>query len=235
MRREPGSYALRCLPVEDWPALHRRTWEQAFATGGLFDTPGRAANWRPHSIKKTQMGWGAWIYWRLSRSGLDPALVEASRPEDLVTREAVLAYVEQLRVISSSMTAYNRIQELYDAIRAMTPSAPEGRWDWLKNAFKKLRSEAHPSRNKMARLRTADELEELGFALMAEAETAPYWNYHDGTGMTVLQTALAFRDGLMIALLIRRPLRIKNFGSLAIGDNLVIDGEAVSFAFRAQR
>jgi site-specific recombinase XerD len=51
--------------------------------------------------------------------------------------------------------------------------------------------------------------------------------------MTVLQGALAFRDGLMIALLIRRPSRIKNFASLAIGDNLVIEGAAVSFAFRA--
>jgi integrase len=128
------------------------------------------------------------------------------------------------------MTVFNRVQELYDAIRVMAPGRD---WTWLKMAQRNLRARAKPIRNKLARLRTADELEELGFALMAEAETAPYWHYHDGTGMTVLQGALAFRDGFMIALLVRRPFRIKNFASLAMGDNLVIDGDAVSFAFEA--
>ena len=47
------------------------------------------------------------------------------------------------------------------------------------------------------------------------------------------QRALAFRDGLMIALLIRRLLRIKNFISREIGKNLLIDGEAAGFASQA--
>jgi integrase/recombinase XerD len=51
--------------------------------------------------------------------------------------------------------------------------------------------------------------------------------------MTALQRALAFRDGLMIALLARRPFRLKNFNSPAIGINVILDGDAVSFAFDA--
>jgi integrase len=51
--------------------------------------------------------------------------------------------------------------------------------------------------------------------------------------MTLLQRALAFRDGLMIALLIHRPFRMKNFPSLAIGKSLVIEGDAASFAVPA--
>ena len=100
-------------------------------------------------------------------------------------------------------------------------------------AQRNLRSRATPSKNKLSRLQTAEKLDELGFSLMAEAETAPYWNYHDGTGMTLLEGALAFRDGLMIALLARRFFRIKNFSTLSIGDNLLIDGESVNFAFLA--
>jgi integrase len=51
--------------------------------------------------------------------------------------------------------------------------------------------------------------------------------------MTLLQRALAFRDGLMIALLIHRLLRIRNFASLRIGENLVIEGDAAHFTFQA--
>ena len=87
--------------------------------------------------------------------------------------------------------------------------------------------------DKLARLQPAEKLDELGFSLMAEAETGFNWKDHDRAGMTLLRCALAFRDGLMIALLIRRFFRIKNFSTLSIGDNLLIDVKTVNFAFLA--
>jgi hypothetical protein len=188
-----------------------------------------------HPAEKTRKGWGAWIHWNRKECQPDAALVEASRPEDLVNRNAVLAYVEQLRTVNSSMTVCNRVQELYDGVRAMSPSVAESNWDWLKNTFKNLRSEARPSRNKVARLRTADELEELGFWLMAEADIAGCQKDHDNRAMTSLQRALAFRDGLMIALLIRRPFRIRNFASLQIGKTLIMGDGTASFTFLAAK
>jgi integrase len=227
---DPAILARRCPRIDEWPPLHRRAWEEAFATGGLFDQPGRAMRWRPASAKKTRLGYGACLRWHLTQDDADLARIDASRPEELITRETVLAYVEHLSRVNSSMTLFNRIQELYDAMRVMAPGCD---WTWLKLAMRNLRSRARPSNDKLARLQTAEKLDELGFALMAEAETAPYWNYHDGTGMTLLQRALAFRDGFAIALLIRRFFRIKNFSSLSIGDNLLIDGQSVNFAFLA--
>jgi hypothetical protein len=227
---DPAILAHRCPRFDEWPLLHRQAWEAAFASGGLFDAPGRATRWRPASAKKTRLGYGAWLRWCLGQNDADVVRIEASRPEDLVTREAVLAYVEHLSRTNSSMTVFNRIQELYDAITVMAPGRD---WSWLNMAQRNLRSRATPSKNKLSRLQTAEKLDELGFSLMAEAETAPYWNYHDGTGMTLLEGALAFRDGLMIALLARRFFRIKNFSTLSIGDNLLIDGETVNFAFLA--
>jgi integrase len=210
--------------------LHRRAWEAAFATGGLFDALGAATRWRPASAKKARSGYGAWLYWRLSRPDADVAGIEASRPEDLVSREAVTAYVEHLSSVSSSITVYNRILELFASMRVMGPGLD---WTWLKIAQRNLRSRAKPSNDKLARLQSADKLEELGFSLMAEAETAAYLKDRDGTGMTLLQRALAFRDGLMIALLIHRLLRIKNFASLRIGENLAIEGDAANLTFQA--
>jgi integrase len=225
---DPAILARRCPRIDEWPPLHRSAWEIAFAAGGLFDQPGRATRWRSASARKTRLGYGAWLRWRLRQSDADVAEIEASRPEDLVSRESVLAYVEHLTRANSSMTVFNRIQELYDAISVMAPGRD---WTWLNTAQRNVRSRATPSKNKLARLQTAEKLDELGFSLMAEAETAPYWN--GGTAMTLLERALAFRDGFAIALLIRRFFRIKNFSSLTIGVNLLIDGKTVNFAFLA--
>ena len=94
-----------------------------------------------------------------------------------------------------------------------------------------LRADARPSRNKLARLQDAEALEELGLKLMEEAEAAPERNYHTHVGLTALQRALAYRDGLMIALLIRRPFRIKNFHSLRLGHNLILEDGGAHFVF----
>ena len=225
------AFAPRCLKIEEWPRLHGAAWERAFTTGGLFDEPGLASTWRSSSADKTRKGYGAWIHWLRTRSGDDPAVIEAGRPEDLVIKNIVLAYVDDLSTVNSSMTVLNRIAELYDAIRVMAPPASE--WTWLKAAERNLRARAKPSRDKLARLQSAEALEALGMKLIAEAEAAPERNHRSGTGMTALQRALAFRDGLMIALLVRRPFRLKNFDSLAIGDNVILGGDAVSFAFDA--
>jgi integrase/recombinase XerD len=227
---DPAILARRCPRFEEWPPLHCRAWEAAFAAGGLFDQPGPATRWRPASAKKARLGYGAWLRWRSGQDDADVERIEASRPEDLISREAVLAYVGHLASVNCSMTVFNRIQELYDAIRVMAPGRD---WTWLKMAQRNLRSRARPNNDKLARLQSADKLEDLGFSLMAEAEGAAYRDDHDGAAMTLLQRALAFRDGLMIALLIRRPFRIKNFVSLTIGENLVIEGERASFAFEA--
>jgi hypothetical protein len=126
--------------------------------------------------------------------------------------EAVLAYVEQFASLNASMTVYNRLQELYDSIRVM---APKRDWTWLKIAQRNLRSRAKPENDKLDRLRSADTLEDLGLSLIAEVETAAYsWKGRDGSAMTLLQRALASRDGLTIALLVRRPFRLKNFAAL---------------------
>jgi hypothetical protein len=203
--------ATRCPRVEEWPPLHRRSWAAAFKKGGLFDEPGRAADWRPATTEKTRKGYGAWLNWMRARGGADCDLIDASRPEDFVTPDVVRAYIDHLAARRSSMTVYNRIQELYGAIRVMAPGRD---WSWLKAAQDNLLGRARPSRNKLARLKDGALIEELGMRLMAEAEAAPKRDSRAGVGMTELQRALAFRDGLMIALLIRRPFRIKNFVSL---------------------
>lgn len=206
MRHDPNTYRAHSLPFHDWPIAHQDAWRHAFKKQGPFAKPNAASKWRKYSIDKTRKGNGIWLSWFMRRSGLPHHVFLASRPEDLVTRDHVQMYVDDMSGSSSSMTVYNHIQELYDTITNITPHLPKTDWIWLKAAWQNLRNEATPVRNKLPALREADQLEALGLKLMRDAEAAPERNYHRAEGLTGLQRALMYRDGLMVALLIRRPL-----------------------------
>jgi integrase/recombinase XerC len=160
-------------------------------------------------VDKTRKGLGVWISWTLARL---PAAQSAS-PASQVTREHVRSYIVELQSFRAPNTVFCRAQELYDAIRVMEPDRD---WSWLLCAVKKLRSRAKPVREKLPRLKPADIIERLGLDLMERAETEQ--------GLSPFKRALMFRDGLAIAFLIRRPLRLRNFAGIRIGIHLVGDG-----------
>jgi len=224
-----------CLKLHAWPVHHQNPWNKSFDKRGLFSKPGPATKWREKTVQKNKKGYGIWLNWIIARSGVSKDAINASKPEDLVTQENVTNYVLDLLNSRASLTVVNRIQELYDCVRVMTPEIPKSHWEWLKNAWMNLRNDAYPVRNKLLRLKEADQLEALGFKLMQQAETAQIRDYHQKSGLTEIQRALMYRDGLMIALLIRRPFRIENFYSLSIGINFLIDDTGSSFVFHADK
>ena len=226
-------YSAHSAPILNWPIAHQDAWHQALKKQGLFAKPTAASKWRKESINKTCKGYGIWLHWCLTRSGLTSDIIDSSKPEDLITQDHVQAFVEDLVNSTSSMTVYNRVQELYDTIVNITPHIPKTHWVWLKAAWQNLRTDTKPVRNKLLRIKEADQLEALGFKLMGDAETSSKRNHRRKEGLTDLQRALMYRDGLMIALLIRRPFRIKNFYSLSIGTNFLIEDAGISFAFSA--
>ena len=222
--------SVHCLKVKDWPAVHRAAWERATAPVELFAARNIAHKWRDTSRTKTAKGYGAWVDWCLGRPDLGPAIPE-STPGTFVTRETVRAYLDDLAARGvSTFTGANRVQELHDALKAM---APDGDWSWLSQAFRNLYKAARPVRDKAGRLKDLPALEKLGAELMEEARTAPPRDYRRGEGVTALQRALLFRDGLIIALLCRRPLRIRNLADLALGENLFLDPDGIGIAFGA--
>lgn len=231
MTAEKSLYEPYSLKLDTWPECLQQAWHAAFEAKTLFAKPGRASKWRPKSAEKTRKGFGVALHWLRSRSGISLEDFQTKRIEDLFTREVIAAYVDDLSQVNASRTVENRIQELYDALRVMTPHLPEHHWDWLKNAWKNLRSKSKSVRNKLSRLKEADQIEALGLKLMEQAEASPMRNHRRKEGLTELQRALMYRDGLMIALLIRRPFRISNFYSLTIGKTILFDHNTISFAF----
>jgi integrase/recombinase XerD len=208
--RQSGPASTLCVPVECWPALDRRAWEAALKKGDCFEPGGVASNWPPSRLRQVQKGYGRYLHWLSHQGMLDATLA----PADRITKDRLTGYLAELRRLNAGFTIADRIQELGDALRAL---APERDWRWILRAAGRLRSTTIPARDIRARIRPVEDLVQLGFALMAEAE-------HEAPA-TSLQRALAFRDGLIIAFLSFHPIRLKNLSMLEYGRHITSRGD----------
>ena len=106
------------------------------------------------------------------------------------------------------------------------PYTTEPRRDWtvLARVYKHLKRTAKPSRDKLSRMVPATDLLSLGIRLMETCESGPPQRVYKAT---------QFRDGLMIALLICCPMRLRNLTEIVIGRHLIFDGQAYRLEFTA--
>jgi integrase/recombinase XerD len=203
-----------CLPLHEWPAIDQAAWNLAFVPGDPFNPGGLGVEWSPGTRQQTANGYGRWLVWLQDQDRLDPTESPATR----ATREAVRAYAKDLQKDYAPLTVRGRIQQLGDALRVMAPGQD---FRWIGRAAWRLRNRAVPLRDKRARLQSPDRLSALGMSLMELAEAA----------VVTLESAMAFRDGLVIAFLAHRPVRSKNLAMISIDQHLVRrpDGWWVAF------
>jgi integrase/recombinase XerD len=208
----------RCMKPEDWPAADRDAWAAARCKGTIL-RPGRpASKWAGTTTQSMIESYGRFVTWAKFEGLLNPA----AAPAQLVSSDNVLRYVEHLSIINASLTVVNRVRGLFFIANAL---APHGDWEWLRTIWYNLQRAAKPARNKRARVVEAPELLALGLELMAAAER--------GSDRTLYQRALDYRDGLIIALMAARPLRLRNFAAVEPGVHLVRTAEGYSLEFQA--
>jgi integrase len=197
-----------CRRIADWPAEDRRLWQAALQPGDLIDGGGERARYRPRSNRKVEHGYGRWLTY-LDSSGM---LDAGAHPADRITPATVARYVEAMQQLGNgSQTILARLQELHEAALVMGPARD---WTWIRRIASRIRARHVPVRDKTAKLVGSDDLLELGVRLMVEAPTAT----------TPRLSALAFRDGLLIAFLALRPLRLKNGTALELDRHVVRQG-----------
>jgi site-specific recombinase XerD len=206
------------MPFDQWPAEDRRLWTEGLRTGGLFEPVGVGARWSVRTQRKRQHSYGRWLTWLDAIGELDSAVP----PGDRVTQARVVEYVAALKASCAPYTLVNRIQDLHATLRML---APRDDWRWLARLDATLWTCATSVRDKRQRLRSAAELVQLGMQLMREAEAAADWSPR--------KQAVQYRDGLMIALLAHRPLRMKNFAAIRLGHQLLLQGGRYWLVFTA--
>ncbi|OAN49407.1 hypothetical protein A6A04_19465 [Paramagnetospirillum marisnigri] len=198
-----------CLPVINWPVHDLRLWASVLTPASSpFRAASVASTWSPRRRRICEQAYGQWLAWLQFENRLAPD----APPEDRVTPERITRFVEQLIKRVSPVSVAMMVGAL---VRMMAVLRPETDWAWMRRLYQDLKAWAEPSRDKRAAVVSAKALLDLGLRLMDTAEDGdpdPYF------------AATQYRDGMLISLLITRPVRMRNISSIVLGVNLVSDG-----------
>ena len=198
----------------DWPEADRRAWEAALTAGGVFDDGGVATQWRPATRADAINGYGYWLRFLIDQ---DPALLKLD-PAERATPDRLRAYLQALMSRMSAMGAAAALGHLVLALRAIAPDYDCADLRAIHNAIQRM---ALP-KDKRAKLVSTDRLVALGRQLMRQAEA-------DG----VVVDLRAYRDGVLIALLAARPIRLGNLAGLRVDRHVEVHGNHVALNITA--
>ena len=202
-----------------WPMLDRAAWEAAAEEKDILLADNRAARWSAGTRRSVIKAYGRWLAW-LAQENL---LEESELPIARATPSRVTAYVNHLRGTVGSTGVWSYVQSLGMALAAM---ASESDLDWLWKISRRLAQVASPTKAKRDRIVPARDLTALGLRLMTEAEVDLHGK--------VCEIAARYRNGLMIALLAARPVRMRNLQSISLGAQLRRRTNGYSLHFGAE-
>ncbi|MGR3715312.1 MAG: tyrosine-type recombinase/integrase [Thermohalobaculum sp.] len=216
------------LPFADWPLPDRLAWE-ASRNDDPFVTAHLGTTWRPASVTSAIRAYGRWLGW-LQRQNVD---LIAEAPDARFTVPRLRAYAGFLGETCAPMTVASYIGVLCMVTAAIFPQTD---WAWLRRVQCNLRRQSKPARDKAAEMVSADALHRLGVDLMEAAMdrlAAPEGDATDAARKACKRVARDFRDGLIIAFLAHRPLRVSNLLQIEIGHHLRVDHGIVRITFSA--
>ena len=195
-----GGRERRGLKLNEWPEADRLVWEAACRPSSLLKKGGSASHLNSVSKADIARRYGLFLGFLKLNGLLDPD----APPAGQVTPTNVQAYMADLAARVSSVTAWNSIYKLRRAAQLIAPSVD---FSWLVEIEGDLAFVMEP-RSKLDKLVFAERIVEAGLALIAEAKQFARADFVRARGI---------RNGLMLALLVLCPSRLKNFATLEIG------------------
>ena len=190
----------RGLKLHEWAAADRLAWEAACRPSSALKKGGSASHLNPVSKEDFARRYGLFLGFLKLSGCFDPDAPAASQ----VTPANVQAYMADLATRVSSVTAWNCIYKLRRAAQLIAPSVD---FSWLVEIEGDLAFVMEP-RSKLDKLVFAERIVEAGLTLIAEAKQFARADFVRARGI---------RNGLMLALLVLCPSRLKNFAALEIG------------------
>ena len=195
----------RCIKLAQWPELDRSLWTARLAEPSSLDHICLTEKFRPASLEKVREGYGRWLGFLTFTGDLDPT----EPPADRVTQPRANAFFQLMRELGNrDHTVLGRYDELTRALKIL---APDRDFPWLLKPAGVLIRTHLPMTSKTLFVPTSKELYDWGFDV-AEAGLKMKGDK---------RRQVAFRDGLMIAILACRAPRLKNLRLMRLGVNLV--------------
>ena len=206
--RHPANPGARLgMPLSRWPQADRAAWEAAFrpVRGFTFGTnPG--ARLRPTSKEAFLNGYARWLCWL--RDHAQTAL--SAPPASRATPVRVRAYLEAIQSDITACTLLNYGRRLRRVLELICPGED---WTWFDPLLVGLKAHARANKPHRKPFVPSGQLYAYGIALMEAAEAQ--------AARSEVVRAERFRNGLMIAFLAARPLRLRNITELELGTQLV--------------
>lgn len=199
----------RSLRVEEWPEADQALWHTATAKGGIFEDTGPAALWRPPTLERTRQGYGRWLSYLISSDQMSTEHL----PHQRITLDVIRPYVLCLEDQVQPWTTWSYMLSLWVTARLVGPNED---WGWLYSILAKLQLKRRSATNKRARMQPAGDIARWSLMRLGAINQSLIQDTQD---------ALAYRNALMIAILIHCPVRLRNLTMIRIGKHLAFDGK----------
>ncbi len=185
------------LPYADWPEADRHAWSNSSkpARFGVVKRP--LADWSPGQVASAARWYGGWLNYSFS---VDPASVD-ELPTERMNPSRLVGYLKDLHARVTPPSLARGVCDLYGI---MTSIAPEQDWTWFRDVRRLASENARHYPPKPKQFVHAGELVKVGRHLLAAAYG----------GAEELVDPIAFRDGLIILMLIMVPVRITQFSAV---------------------
>jgi integrase len=191
---------VRSVPMAGWTIADRAAWARAIAPGARLRKGGAGAHLAPVTQDDLACRYGYFIDHLIRNDLFKPEAQAAGQ----VTPDRVEGFVEELRVRVGSVTTAQTIHKLRRAAELLDPKRD---FAWLAELEKDFALMMQP-KFKDHRIVDPDRLFEAGLALIGAATDNPH--------LAPLRRARQVRNGLMVALLVLCPIRLKNFAALEL-------------------
>lgn len=190
-------------------------WRRGLSPASLLDETGHAAKWRRDTVSKVGRAYATYLNW-LDTTG---QLRTHELPEERITPVRLDRYCAYLADCVKPTTIRSQLTDLARALSVLAPR--------MEVSFIRRRIYCYPKRGdpltKRARMQEQAALVQLGLDLMSTADSRPAPTFND---------AIIYRDGLMIAVLACRVMRLRNLTSIELDQHLkeVDAGWSLGFA-----
>ncbi|WGJ15980.1 site-specific integrase [Methylocapsa sp. D3K7] len=199
-RRDLPTTPVRSVPIASWTIADRAAWERAIAPGVRLRKGGVGAHLAPVTQDDLARRYGYFIDHLIRNDRFE----RESHAAGQVTPDHVERFVDELRIRISSVTTAATIHKLRRAAQLLDPNR---NFTWLAEIEKDFALMMRPQ-SKDHRIVDPDRLFEAGLTFIEEATENP--------GLTPLRRARQVRNGLMVALMVLCPIRLKNFAALEL-------------------
>ena len=212
----------RCCPKpEVWPELDRHAWARALEPFDPFDRKvGTASRWRRSTRVLYENSYGRWLTY-LKVTGI---LDETEAPGARASPPRVRAFHDTL--LQQALAPYTIAGRLMGLSRVLAAMDPDGDFSFISIAASRVHMRAQPIKDVSLRLQPAEVVLGLGLEMMRAAE-------EEGR-FASLEAAMRYRDGLIIAFLVYRPLRSGNLAGTGLHEQLRWTGEGWVLAFTSE-